>query len=142
MKSQLTARELQRHEFIESLHTTLRRQTKQAIAGHEHFVHLAKAYLSDGLDPSECAELLIIDGVDREAASSYVDMVTDESEEQNGSEYSFSFEDSHGRIWSSFEVGKVIYASNDDDAWQQAECLMDDDPELEIDKVIAVNKVV
>jgi len=142
MKRQLTARDLQRHEFIESLHTALRRQTKQAIAGRDHFIQLAKTYLEDGLDPSECAELLIIEGVEREAASCYIDMVLDESDEVEGEEYSFSFEDPQGRIWSSFEVGRSIYASSEEDAWQKAEGLMDADPGLEIDRIVSIHKVI
>ena len=65
----------------------------------------------------------------------------DSSDEVSGDEYAFSFEDPQGRVWSSFETGRIIYASSEEDAWQKAESLIDTDPELEIDRVVSVSRV-
>lgn len=141
MKRQLTARDLQRNDFIENLYGSLRRQAEDTLEGRDEIRRTASEYVADGLDPAECIELLIIDGVDREAAKCYVEDALSEDTYGEESDYAFSFEDVGGRIWSSYEVGQVITASSDEEAWQKAEALMDTCHSLEMERVVSVSKI-
>jgi len=138
-----TNMDMQRATFVESLHNSLKKQTAKAINEHSKFITLANSYVSDGLDESESIELLMIDGLSREAAESYVQMALNEEEVQPDGlfEYSFQFEDVYGKIWSSFDINKTVRASTDDEAWNKAEEILDADSEkVESERIISVTK--
>ena len=143
MKRTITTRDVQRTDFVKQLYANIRKNTKDAIDHHDKLTQKASSYLSDGLEADECVELLVIDGLSREAASSYVRMVQDN--ELDGSDglydYSFTFEDSFGKLVSSHEINKIIKASCDQDAIQKAEEFMSDDFEYEIEKIISVERL-
>lgn len=124
-----TSRDVQRVTFVESLHASLKKQASKAIAEHNKFITLTASYVADGLEDTECVELLVIDGLSREAAESYVTMVrtNNEATHDDLTEYSFQFEGDDGRILSSYDIGKTVRAANDDDAWTQAEELLCDE---------------
>ena len=140
MNKPSTSMDMQRATFVESLHNSLKKQATQAITEHRRFVTLASSYVDDGLDESEVIELLMIDGLSREAAESYTAMAKEGEIQDNLHEYSFQFEDVSGRIYSSYDVGKTIRAASDEDAWAKAlESL--DDQEIEPEKILAVNRI-
>jgi len=126
MTRPVTGMDMQRVTFVESLHSSLKKQASKAIAEHRRYASLAKSYLDDGLEESECVELLMIDGLSREAAESYAAMVKSETEDTGDlAEYSFQFEDEFGTILSSFDLGKTIMAANDEEAWEKTEEMME-----------------
>lgn len=142
MKRAVTPLDNQRNDFIQSLHDTFKKQTQQAMEDQKKFIRLASEYKEDGLDDSEIMELLIIDGLNREAASCYINMVEEGNIDSDTiGEYSFVFEDVRGRQYSSSDVGRTITASSEDEAWNEAESLIDDDPSLEIENIVSVKKV-
>jgi hypothetical protein len=126
MKKIATGIDIQRDDFVNSLYSNLKKKTVKAIQNHEKLIALAASYTEDGLVQSECIELLMIDGnISREAAEAYVNMVKTSSYENDGLfEYSFQFEDSRGNIISSFDIGKTVKASSDDNAMIRAEEIM------------------
>ena len=144
MKNQSTGRDTQRAVFVESLYNSLRKKTTAALDNHDKIISLANSYLQDGLEVNECVELLMIDsGLSRTAAEGYVDLVKSSEEEvDNGlQEFSFQFEDVNGRVWSSFDIGKTVKASSDEDAWEKAEEVMYAQASIEPEKVLAVNRI-
>lgn len=133
----------QRANFVESLHLNLKKQTVKAINEHNKFITLANSYINDGLDESESIELLMIDGLSKEAAESYVEMaVNDEEDRSDGLfEYSFQFEDVYGKIWSSFDINKTVRASTDAEAWVKVEEILDAASErVESERILSVTK--
>jgi len=129
MSKPSTSRDMQRATFVESLHNSLKKQAARAIVEQKRFIVLAKSYVEDGLEEKECIELLMIDGLNREAAEGYVSMALtnkEDSKDAGDGEYSFKFEDDNGRILCSYDIGKTIHASTDEEAWEQAEQLMRD----------------
>jgi len=142
MIRQTTNRDIQRVNFVESLYGSLRKQASIAIADYKHHIVAANSYLEDGLEESECVELLMIDGLSRDAAESYIAMAlnSEEREEDGLDEYSFQIEDSYGKIWSSYEVGKTIRASNDDEAWEKAEELVSNESENS-QRILSVTRI-
>ena len=144
MTSPTTSRDIQRITFVESLHNSLKKQAVKAIADHHKFIALANSYIKDGLEESECIELLMIDGSSREAAESYASMATSKKAEEEHSgliEYSFQFEDVYGKTWSSFDINKTVQAADDDGAWAKAEELIDKELSVESNKVISVSRI-
>ena len=144
MTTPLITRDIQRTTFVESLYNSLRKQASEALEDQKKFVVLAHSYVSDGLEESECVELLMIDGLSREAAESYTSMVLSEEEailEDNLPEYTFRFEDAYGRIWSSYDIGKTVKAANDNEAMEKAEALLCSEPDVELTKVVLVNRI-
>lgn len=135
-----TSMDVQRVTFVESLHNSLKKQATKAIADHQRFIVLASSYVEDGLEEKECVELLMIDGLSREASESYVSMVQSNKEEHPDSlmEYSFQFEDRSGSVLSSYDIGKIIRASDDEDAWIRAEELLSD---MESQKLLSVSRI-
>jgi len=127
MNKVITNRDVQRATFVESLYSSLRKQTKQAFSDHQRFAKIASSYVHDGLEDSECIELLMIDGLSREAAEGYLNMVkTSNADMDNDNpEYSFQFEDEEGSIFTSHDIGKMVQASSDEDAWKRAEETLD-----------------
>lgn len=143
MKKHNTARDVQRNSFVENLYLSLNQQTKKALAHRDKWIKMASEYIEDGMLEDECIELLMIDGLSREAASSYVDMAIENSHElEESQEYSFQFEDSFGRVWSSSDVGHFIKASSDSEAWTKSEEFIFSEAEnYNPEKVISVNKI-
>ena len=119
-----TNRDMQRTTFVESLHNSLKKQTSVVLSERKKFITLAKSYIEDGLDDSECIELMMIDGLDRESSESYLSMARVDSEDNLNDEYSFQFEDNSGEMLCSFDIGRTIIASSDDEAWGMAEDIL------------------
>ena len=140
--SRTSNRDMQRATFIESLHSSLKKQASKALSDHKKMITIAETYIKDGLEDEECIELLMIDGLSREAAESYTSAAVSQNNipENENPEYSFQFEDEHGRVLSSYDVGKTIYASNDDEAWEKAEEALNS-CDLESQKLISVNRI-
>jgi len=141
MNKPSTNRDAQRLTFVESLHNSLKKKTVKAILDHNKFISLASNYVEDGLDNSECIELLMIDGISREAAESYILMVQSNKEEEASDlqEYSFQFEDEYGKIWSSYDIGRTVKASDDDDAWIKSEEMLE---EIEASqKILSIQRI-
>jgi len=138
-----TNRDIQRITFVESLHASLKKQATKAIKDHQRFIAIANSYITDGLEESECIELLMIDGVSREASEGYIAIASNKknSPENKLPEYSFQFEDVYGKMWTSFDIGKTVRASTDNDAWTKAEEIIDRVPQMEPNKVLSVNRI-
>jgi len=142
MKNSLTTEDLRRVSFVDNLYKQLRQQTKSALEDHDRLMVKANLYLEDGLSESECSELLIIDGISRESAESYVQLAKSNAPLSDGKyEYSFNFEDTYGKVWSSYDVNHAIYASNDEDAWERAEGFMVLNESVEAERIVSVNRV-
>lgn len=142
-KCNSTGRENQRTDFVDSLYKSLKSKTEIAVGKHNRLSTLAGTFLSDGLDLQECVELLIIEGgISREAANAYVNMAQSQSSIiEGGDEYSFQFEDTHGRIWSSHDIGMTVRASSDEEAWEKAEESIFTNLAIDPDKVISVDRI-
>jgi len=142
MKISSTNEDLSKNQFVQNLYRSLRKQTANALADHKKWLSKAASFVQDGLDNEECEELLVIEGLPREAAKSYVSMVQSDVERGNGlDEYSFQFEDSNGRVWSSHDIGKVIYASNDEEAWEKAESTIFENSSIEPERLLSVDRI-
>jgi hypothetical protein len=147
MSRPLTARDIQRVTFVESLHNSLKKQTAKALADYNKFIALANSYIQDGLDEKECIELLMIDGLSREAAEGYTTMVqTKESgesdiQDENLAKYSFKFEDENGMVLSSYDIGKIIRASNDEEAWTRAEEVLNNESDNETQRLLSIHRI-
>ncbi len=140
MKKDQTAREVQRVAFVENLYKNLKRQTKAALDESHRWTKVASSYLDDGMEVEEAIELLMIDGLTREAATGYLNLA--HSTNADCDEYMFQFEDTTGTVWNSSDIGKVIMASSDQDAWKKAEEIVfsevtDCDPE----RIVSVTKI-
>ena len=135
----------QRTLFVDSLYSTLKKEAKKVESEYNKYAETANDYLSSGLSEAESVELLIVDGLDREAALGYVamanDMGTQSSDNTDGSEYSFVFEDTFGNIFSSYDIDHTVVASSHTDAWQKAGELIGDDTDFEIKNIISVDKI-
>lgn len=143
MKITPTGRELQRSEFVDSLYNSLRKKTEAKIQDHKRLISLASTYVNDGLEDSECVELLMIEGgLSREAANGYVAMASELKIDEGQHEYIFQFEDVNGKSWSSHDIGKVITASSDSEAWEKAEEVMQSNSVIEGDKITSVTKLI
>ena len=138
-----TGMDKQSIDFVESLHNSLKKQAAKAILEHNKFFTLATSYMDDGLEEPECIELLMIDGLGREEAESFTALAISEKGQikEAQSEYSFQFEDSYGKIWSSYDIGKIVYASTDEEAWEKAEESLEDEMSADAQKIISVNRV-
>ena len=135
-----TNKDIRQATFIEGLSASLRRAAK-VVTDNQRFVALAKSYKEDGLDEGECIELLMIDGLSREAAESCLVVAENDIEEtQNGDEYSFQFEDAEGRVWSSFDINRTVTASSEEEAFSKAEGSFSE-PEDEGIKVLSVSRI-
>ena len=142
MKNNSTTEDLRRLSFVESLYKQLRQQTKVAIEDHDRFVSKASCYIEDGLTESECSELLVIDGITRKSAESYVQLAQSNKPQLDGRhEYSFQFEDVYGRIWSSYDINHAIFASSNEEAWEKAEEVMLADPSIEPERIVSIDRV-
>lgn len=127
MSKPSTSRDMQRATFVESLHNSLKKQAEKAIVDQKRFITLARSYVEDGLEEKECIELLMIDGINREAAEGYISMAMSDKEasiDDSDGEYSFKFEDDSGRVLCSYDIGRTLHASSPEEAWEQAEQIM------------------
>lgn len=138
-----TSRDVQRATFVESLHASLKKQAAKALEEQKKFIILARSYLDDGLEEKECVELLMIDGLSREASEGYAQMALNKeaSVADELVEYSFQFSDVSGTILSSSDIGKTVKASTDDEAWTKAEELLENESDLEIQKLLSVHRI-
>ena len=128
--------------FIENLRKNLKRQDAKCLSDYNRFKKLASSYLSDGLSESECIELLMIDGLSREASESYTSLVMANNQTNKSDEYSFRFEDVYGKVWSSYDIGKVIKASSVNDARAKAEEFLNDEGSyLESEQIISIDPI-
>lgn len=144
MKGLSTNRESQRADFVDSLYKNLKQKAKAAVIQHNRISAIASTYLADGLDPQECVELLIIEGdLSRDAAAAYVNMAQAENtgSDAEGGEYSFQFEDIHGKVWSSHDIGMTVRASSYDEAWEKAEEIIFTNLSVDPDKVVSVDRI-
>ena len=141
MKNDSTNMDVQRVAFIESLHASLHKQTEETIGNHNRFMVLANSYVEDGLSLEESTELLMIDGVSKDLAESYVSSAMNRDSEEGALEYSFQFEDEYGKIWSSYDINKTIKASCENEAWKIAEDIINSDLENYSSRIIAISKI-
>jgi hypothetical protein len=142
MKVKSTSGDIRRLAFVEELYKQLRQQTQSAIEEHDSMIAKASDYLKDGVTEAECAELLVIDGINRDSAESYVKAAKSDSTERDGlHEYSFQFEDVYGKIWSSYDVNQIIQASTDQEAWDKSENKIFSDPSIEPERIVSVNRI-
>ena len=144
MSGPITSRDIQRSIFVESLHRSLKEQGAKLLKYHYRYASVAAAYLEDGLNEPECVELLMVDGLSREAAEGYTSMaVAGEvpTEDSSLTEYNFIFQDTYGEIWSACDVGKTVMASSEDEAWVKAESILSSQRELEATKLISINRI-
>ena len=137
-----TGMDFQRAAFVESLYSSLRKEASKAIEDRQKFIVLADSYVKDGLEEHECVELLMIDGLNREAAESYTAMaLTNEEGSENAlPEYTFQFEE-NGKILSSYDIGKIIKASSEKDAWEKAQLVLDEEKYDSEINLLLVSKV-
>ena len=141
MKKQITSRDIQRVDFVDSLYKSLKTQAKEASVQQHRWIKMAEAYISDGMDEAECVELLMIDGLSRNAAEGFTHMAIDKCEDSDLHEYIFKFEDTFGKVWSSTDIGKIVRASSDDDAWEKAEeIIFSENMDFEPERVVSVEK--
>jgi hypothetical protein len=142
MKITSTGRDIQRSEFVDSLYNSLRKKTAEKIDDHKKIIAMASSYIHDGLEQSECIELLMIEnGLSREAASGYINMVNESSVNEGQHEYSFQFEDVNGKSWSSHDIGKILTASSELEAWEKAEEMIESIPDIEGDRITSINRI-
>lgn len=142
MKKQLTKREMQSNDFAHSLHKSLRKQAEDLLREQKDILLKTAEYLSDGLAEEECAELLIIEeDITRESALCFINKAKSSCKE-GLYEYSYSFEDANGTVWSSFDIERKVYASSDEDAWAKvAEELDEADLFVEFDHIVSVDRL-
>ena len=144
MKNIATSRDYQRNDFVKNLYSSLRIKTQETLKASNKFASRANAYLQDGLEPEECVELLILDGLNREASVRYVEMAQEQHrdylQDSDATEYGFTFEDSTGRIWSSNDIKKVVTATSDEEAWDKVEDLLNSDDRYELEKVLSIER--
>lgn len=160
----------QRTYFVNNLYNEMKKQDQKTKVEFEKFASLAEEYISDGLSEDEAIELLLVDGITREAANSYLDMAKDNlqedisnkanngfysekenleedynskfmDEEDNANQYSFIFEDSYGNVFSSYDIDEIITANCKKEAFKIASSFIGDENPYEIEKIISVEKI-
>jgi hypothetical protein len=133
----------QRTLFVDSLYAHLKKEAEKVKTEYNKFANTARDYVESGLSDSEAAELLVVDGLDRDAALSYVAMAKEmgDSSEGEEQEFSFVFEDIYGNVFSSHDIERTITASCDKEAFQKACSLIGDDNDYEIQSILSVEKV-
>ena len=86
----------------------------------------------------------MIDGLDRETAEGITVHASNNSEECHsdaGEEYAFQFEDSAGKVHSSFDFGLTVRAFTEKEAWDKAEEMINNDVDIEAENVISIKKI-
>ena len=131
--------------FVESLHESLKKTAVNAAENQSKYLDLAASYIEDGLEDSECIELLMVDGLSKEASESYLMEARNqreaEEEEVDGFEYRFQFEDDRGNVWSSYDIGIVLHAASEADAREKAEQLLGKRDDFEMERLISVSRI-
>ena len=129
--------------FVDSLYAHLKKEAEKVKTEYTKYASTAREYLESGLSDLEAAELMIVDGLDRDAALGYIAMAKDVGGCDSGEdeEFSFVFEDTYGNIYSSHDINITITASNETDAFIQASSLIGDDNEYEIQNILSVDRV-
>jgi len=132
----------QRTLFVDSLYTHLKKEAEKVKVEYNKYASLAHDYIESGLDDQEVTELLIVDGLDRDAAQGYISMAKDNwADDESDQEFSFVFEDIYGNVFSSHDIGKTILASSKEEAIKKASLLVGDDNEYEIQSIITVDSL-
>ena len=135
----------QSRDFVDNLYKNMKKKAATVLAEHNNIIALARAYIDDGLEPNECVELLMIESnISREAAANFLETVQSERTDEAGlDEYSFRFEDIHGKTWSSYDVGSIVKASSKEDAWLKAEEMIDvvSSKNIEAERILSVEKI-
>lgn len=133
---------MQSSDFAKSLHQSLRKQAENLLQEQKDILTKTSEYLWDGLSEEECSELLIIEeGINREAALCFIQKAKSQSKD-GLYEYSYSFEDVNGRVWSSFDIERNIYASSEEEAWTKvSETLDEADLFVDFDHIISVDRL-
>lgn len=136
-----TAREIQRHLFIGSLHREMDRMEARASTRNASLAAAAEGYLRDGCSRDEAVELLILDGFPADLARNQVGtLLTREAsaqpEEERGTDWDFYFEDSLGRRCRGSQFGLTVTANSKEEAMEKAAQLVasgDDSKEKVVD---------
>lgn len=158
----------QRTYFVNRLYNEMKKQDQKVKGEFEKLASLAKEYIADGLSEKEAIELLVVDGICREAASSYLEMAKDNIQdeiskkagsdyynndldeeyssglmdgEEIGNHYSFIFQDSYGNTFSSYDIDEVITANSKKEALKIASSFIGDENPYEIEKIISIEKI-
>lgn len=134
----------QRTAFVENLYTNLKKEAEKVKLERNKIASSVNDYLRSGLTESECAELLIVDGLGRETAEGYIAMAQDNrgmAFSEDDEEYSFVFEDCYGNVYSSHDINRRVTASSATEAWEKANELVGDDNDYEIDRIVSVDRI-
>jgi hypothetical protein len=133
----------QRTLFVDSLYAHLKKEAEKVKVEYKKHASTARDYIESGLSDSEAAELMVVDGLDRDAAFSYIAMAKEMGGSSNGEEreFSFVFEDIYGNVFSSHDISKTITASSNQEAFQKACTLIGDDNDYEIQSILSVEQV-
>jgi len=133
----------QRTHFVDSLYNHLKKEAEKVRTEYNKYASTARDYLESGLSDSEVAELLVVDGLDRDAASGYIAMAKEmgSSFDDEDKEYSFVFEDIYGNVFTSHDIDKTVMASSKDEAFRKACSLVGDGNQYEIRSILSVDKI-
>lgn len=114
-----TARECQRHLFIQSLYRELDKASENANTRNSMMVQRANRLLfEDRFSKDACVDMLMIEGFSGDLARQYIESVasTKDSDTEATSKYDYCFEDHKGRIFTGRELDEIIEASSDEQA--------------------------
>ena len=138
----LTSRNDHQSDFIESLYQNLRKETELVLSQKKHYANKASSYVEDGLLEDEAVELMIIEtGLPREACQGYICMAS-QNNTDDVDEFLFQFEDESGKVWTSIDFGQKVYAKDEEDAWQVAENMLDNELlHANASKIISLKKI-
>jgi hypothetical protein len=133
----------QRTLFVDSLYNHLKTEAEKVKVEYNKYATTASEYIASGLSELEVVELLIVDGLDRDAAKSYISLAQDMGggSDEEDQEFSFVFEDTYGNVFSSYDVNETIIASSKEEAWKKAFSLIGDDVDYEIQSILSVSKI-
>jgi hypothetical protein len=117
-----TAREIQRHLFIENLHKQMDAAQSKVSSSQARVVRLASGYMDDGCSPEEIVELLYIDGVSSDIARECIASLSagTSSDKESDCEWDFLFEDANGRIYRGSSIGMTVTAASKEEAMKKA----------------------
>jgi hypothetical protein len=133
----------QRTLFVDSLYAQLKKEAAKVKVEYNRYASITKEYVESGLSDSEVTELLIVDGLDRDAAEGYISMAKDHITENEDleDEFSFVFEDIYGNVFSSHDIDRTVTASTEAEAFNKASSLVGDDTEYEIQSILSVDRI-
>ena len=123
-----TAREIQRHLFIGSLHKEMDKMEVRRANASQALLRDAGVHLGDGCSVDDAVDMLIAEGVPSQSARSRVAAAASGRKNSpalaSSQKWNFIFEDAAGRIWSGSEFGLHVTASTREEAMQKAEELI------------------